>query len=53
MAYVQNPNSAGTSVYRGTSLIRNTPLLGPYRMTIPWDLWILGGWVFLIREVTL
>ena len=22
-------------VYRGTSLIRNTPLLGPYRRTIP------------------
>ena len=24
---------------RGISLIRNTPLLGPYRRTIPRDLW--------------
>ena len=23
------------SIYRGTSLIRNTPLLGPYSRTIP------------------
>ena len=27
------------SMYRGTSLIRNTPLLGPYRRTIPRVLW--------------
>ena len=25
--------------YRGTSLIRNTLLLGPYSRTIPWVLW--------------
>jgi len=25
--------------YRGTSLIRNTPLLGPYSRTIPRVLW--------------
>ena len=25
--------------YRGTSLIRNAPLLGPYRRTIPRVLW--------------
>jgi len=32
-------------VYRGTSLIRNTPLLGPYRSTIPRVLWwsVRGG----------
>jgi len=25
--------------YRGASLIRDTPLLGPYSRTIPRDLW--------------
>ena len=28
-----------TGVYRGTSLIRNTPLLRPYSRTIPRVLW--------------
>ena len=26
--------------YRGTSLIRNTPLLGPYSRTIPRVIWL-------------
>jgi len=29
--------------YRGTSLIRNTPLLGPYSRTIPRVLWWCQG----------
>ena len=29
--------------YRGTSLIRNTPLLGPYRRSIPRVLWWSSG----------
>jgi len=37
--------------YRGTSLIRNTPLLGPYIMTISRVLWwSKGGWLFLMIE---
>ena len=38
--------------YRGTSLIRNAPLLGPYSRTIPrvaW--WSYGGGLFLMSEV--
>ena len=32
-------------MYRGTSLIRNTPLLGPYSGIIPRVLWwSYGGW---------
>ena len=30
-------------VYRGTSLIRNTPLLGPYGRTLPRVLWWSEG----------
>ena len=30
-------------LYRGTSLIRNTPLLGPYSRTISGPLVVLGG----------
>jgi hypothetical protein len=25
--------------YKGTSLRRNTPLVGPYSSPVPWDLW--------------
>ena len=40
--------------YRGTSLIRNNPTLGPYSRTIPrvrW--WSYGGGLFLMSEVPL
>ena len=43
-----------SSKYRGTSLIRNTSLLGPYSRTIPrlsW--WSWGGGLFLMSEVPL
>ena len=33
------PSGGTLAVYRGTSLIRNTPLLGPYSRTIPRVLW--------------
>jgi len=40
--------------YRGTSLIRNTPLLGPYSRTIPKVIWwSWGGGLFLMSEVPL
>ena len=44
----------GGTLYRGTSLIRNTPLLEPYRRTIPRALWWsqVGG-LFLMSEVPL
>ena len=43
-----------TTWYRGTSLIRNTPLLGPYSRTMPRALWrSKGGGLFLMSEVTL
>ena len=40
-------------VYRGTSLIGNTPLLGPYSRTIPRVLGARGGGLFLMSEVPL
>ena len=41
-------------VYRGTSLIRNSLLLGPYSMTVPGVLWwSYGGGLFLMSEVPL
>ena len=40
--------------YRGTSLIGNIPLVGPYSRTIPRVLWwSLGGQLFLTSEVPL
>ena len=40
--------------YRGASLIRNPPLLGPYSRTIPRVLWwSQGGGLFLMSEVPL
>ena len=40
--------------YRGTSLIRNAPLLRPYSSTIPRVLWwFYGGWMFLLSGVPL
>ena len=40
--------------YRGTSIIKNTPLLGPYSGTIPRVLWqSLGGGLSLMSEVPL
>ena len=39
-------------VYRGTSLIRNTPLLGPYSRNMPRALWKpWEGGLFLMSEV--
>ena len=39
---------------RGTSLIRNTPLLGPCSRTVPRVLWwSYGGGLFLMSEVPL
>ena len=32
---VVGPIASGRHVYRGTSLIRNRPLLGPYSRTMP------------------
>ena len=40
--------------YRGTSLIRNGALLGPYSRTVPRALWKPKGWgLFLMGEVPL
>ena len=33
------PLDSGGDGYRGVSLIRNTPLLGPYSKTVPRVLW--------------
>ena len=42
------------SFYRGTSLIRNNPPLGPCSRTMPRALrWSWGGGQFLVSEVTL
>ena len=42
-----------TCLYRGTLLIRHTPLLGPYRRTIPRALWwSWGGGQFLVSEAS-
>ena len=41
-------------VYRGTSLTRNTPLLGPYSTTTPRVIWwSQGGGMFLMNDVPL
>ena len=41
-------------VYRGTSLIRNRPPLGPYSRTMPRALWwSYGGREILVSEVSL
>ena len=34
-----DPEKVNPHPYRGTSLIRNTPLLGPYSRTIPRVVW--------------
>ena len=40
--------------YRGTSLIRNRPTLGPYSRPMPGALWLSQGcWRFLMSEATL
>ena len=42
------------AVYRGTSLMRNTPLLGTYSRSIPSVIYLSrGGGLFLMREVPL
>ena len=42
------------SAYRGTSIIRNCLLVGPYSRTMPRALrWSLGGGQFLIGEIPL
>ena len=41
-------------LYRGTSLIRNNPLLGPYSRSMSRAIWWpWGGGVFLMSEVPL
>ena len=48
------PISISTSVYRGTSLIRNSAPLGHYSRSLPRALWwSKGGGVFLMSEVPL
>ena len=40
--------------YRGASLIKNNPSLGPYSRLKPWAIWwTLGEGLFLMNEVTL
>jgi hypothetical protein len=40
--------------YRGTSLTRNNPSIGPYSWLMPRALWwFRGGRMFLMREVPL
>ena len=47
-------NRSTAEAYRGTSLIRNSPLLGPYSRTVFRALWWpQGGGVFLMSEVPL
>ena len=41
------------TLYRGTSLIKITPLQGPYSRTIPGFIWWFGGGLFLMGEVPL
>ena len=41
------------AAYRGISLIRNTPLLGPCGRTIQGPMVVLGGGLFLMSEVPL
>jgi hypothetical protein len=46
--------AAGSSTYRGTSLIRNSADLGPYSRVMPRALWwSQGGGLFLMSEVPL
>ena len=48
------PASGWTECYRGTSLIRNNPLLGTYSRTVSRALWWPEeGGVFLMSEVPL
>ena len=56
MSYESEANVVPSMVgiYRGTSLMRNTPLLGPYSKTTPGVLWWpYGGGLFLMSEVPL
>ena len=51
---VQITSLGGGRAYRGTSLIRNSPPLGPYSMPVPRALWwSQGGMLFLMSEVPL
>ena len=48
------PERGGSQRYRGTSLIRNRLLLGPYSRTMPRTIqWTQGGLQFLMSEVAL
>ena len=51
-SHITTTESSG-SRYRGTSLIRNTPLLGTYSRTIQGPMVVLGGGLFLMSEVPL
>ena len=47
-------NSRDTARHRGSSLIRNTPPVGPYGSPMTWGpMVILGGWVLFMSEVPL
>jgi len=46
--------AADEKAYRGTSLIRNAPPIGPYSMPMPRALWwFWGGVLFLMSVVPL
>ena len=50
----QPPQALDPTPYRGTSLIRNSALLGPYSRTMHRVLWwVLEGGHFLMRELPL
>jgi len=52
--YAHILNGLVRNLYMGTSLIRNTPHLGPYSRTIPRILWwSKGARLFLMSEVPL
>ena len=50
----RDPEAVAFQTYRGTSLIRNQPPIGPYSRSMPMALWrSLGGGLILVREVPL
>jgi len=52
--FVHHGNRHHEIKYRGTSLMRNCPPLGPYSRTMPRALrWSWGGWLFPMSEVPL
>ena len=53
MGGVHCRNSIGVQGYRGTLLIRNCLLIGPYSRPMPRARWSKGGGQFLMSEVPL